>query len=400
MAGPCAVFMGNLNDECTKSEVCSMIVYVFNEVLGINIKKDNVNVSLSYHSNCFTATIFVRNEIYQKLVVESLDQTMVPSRLIKKGRRLRIDYFHAGHEKTKFANDSILSNEQDKYSQNHDEFKVVNYRKRMRRKRKKTADSQASTLSVQNVAAVNGVKITKDHHSSNPSGDDQRIHSKTFSNKINRLDFVSDQLDKVDYLIKGQQLGNENRMMEFKRGGGDYLKKVLKTHVGKYISGFLNSSGGTLLVGVDDKGFVQGVSLEHKEEDLVRIAIDEIINAMEPAVPPNVYSISFIPVRDDRTCNLKVIKITVSAGTTTMLYSSPSGDVFIRRDGSLQGPLKGKDLQEMFHMKIEEDYEKKEADLRKQIDILERQLEDVSLGHTSTSSGQTKGNKSVVCIII
>lgn len=56
-------------------------------------------------------------------------------------------------------------------------------------------------------------------------------------------------------LIMGQYLGNETRNMEFKRGGGQYMKKQLKDHVAKYVCCFLNAGeGGSLFIGVDDNG--------------------------------------------------------------------------------------------------------------------------------------------------
>ena len=55
---------------------------------------------------------------------------------------------------------------------------------------------------------------------------------------------------------EGELLGNETRNTEFKEGGGEhYIKKNLKDHVSKYMSGFLNSSQqGTLFIGVKDDG--------------------------------------------------------------------------------------------------------------------------------------------------
>ena len=55
---------------------------------------------------------------------------------------------------------------------------------------------------------------------------------------------------------KGELLGNETRNTEFKEGGGEYyIKKNLKDHVSKYMSGFLNSSQQvTLFFGVNDDG--------------------------------------------------------------------------------------------------------------------------------------------------
>ena len=58
-----------------------------------------------------------------------------------------------------------------------------------------------------------------------------------------------------DTYIHGQQLAsNETRNLEFKCGQGASLQKQLGKLVGKYMSAFLNSQGGTLLVGVGDSG--------------------------------------------------------------------------------------------------------------------------------------------------
>ena len=58
----------------------------------------------------------------------------------------------------------------------------------------------------------------------------------------------------MKFYVIGQNLGNESRHMEFKAGQGSYMQKQLKEHVAKYICAFLNSEGGTLLVGVNDSG--------------------------------------------------------------------------------------------------------------------------------------------------
>ena len=51
-----------------------------------------------------------------------------------------------------------------------------------------------------------------------------------------------------------EQLGTENRLLEFKRGQGMYVHRQLSDHVAIYMSAFLNTEGGTLLVGVSDEG--------------------------------------------------------------------------------------------------------------------------------------------------
>ena len=50
--------------------------------------------------------------------------------------------------------------------------------------------------------------------------------------------------------LEGEQLDNEARNKEFKKGGGDYLKNDLKKDVSKYVCAFLNSGEeGTFYVG-------------------------------------------------------------------------------------------------------------------------------------------------------
>ena len=44
--------------------------------------------------------------------------------------------------------------------------------------------------------------------------------------------------------------------------------------------------------------------------------------------------------------DLKVIEVEVEQGTAAQLYETDRGEVYIRRDGSVQGPLKASDIQE------------------------------------------------------
>ncbi|CAC5369687.1 unnamed protein product [Mytilus coruscus] len=74
------------------------------------------------------------------------------------------------------------------------------------------------------------------------------------------------------YYRKGQHIGKETRQMEFKSGGGDYVKKHLREDVSKYVCGYLNGrTKGTLFIGVNDDGHVVGVNCD--EEDRIRQSI-------------------------------------------------------------------------------------------------------------------------------
>ncbi|XP_031563956.1 schlafen-like protein 1 [Actinia tenebrosa] len=99
------------------------------------------------------------------------------------------------------------------------------------------------------------------------------------------------------YFCVGQKLGTEDRLTEYKQGGGKYLDYHFKLDVGKYICAFLNSEGGTLLIGVKDDCTVCGTEISNrKREDQLRLQIDKIMKGFNPNVFPNLYSVKFIPV--------------------------------------------------------------------------------------------------------
>lgn len=202
---------------------------------------------------------------------------------------------------------------------------------------------------------------------------------------------------------KGQHLGAETRILEFKEMSNLNLQ-YLKQKVTRYVCAFLNSSGGALMFGVDDSGNVQGTPMSHKQEDDVRIAIDQIIKKFDPPVLPQMYSISFISVYNqthgasNRTQGddtfLKVIKLDIDPGRPNTLYATPGGDVFIRRDGSVQGPLKPREIQEWCNM----NFDNKEKAYQDEISQLQHQLRQTEYDRQSEPS--LKKTKSAVCSIL
>uniref|UniRef100_A0A8I3X3M9 Scm polycomb group protein homolog 1 n=1 Tax=Callithrix jacchus TaxID=9483 RepID=A0A8I3X3M9_CALJA len=99
-----------------------------------------------------------------------------------------------------------------------------------------------------------------------------------------------------EQLFQGAFLGSETRNMEFKRGSGEYLSLAFKHHVRRYVCAFLNSEGGSLLVGVEDSGLVQGIRCGHRDEDRMRLLVDSILQGFKPQVFPDAYTLTFIPV--------------------------------------------------------------------------------------------------------
>ncbi|XP_032103040.1 schlafen-like protein 1 [Sapajus apella] len=154
-----------------------------------------------------------------------------------------------------------------------------------------------------------------------------------------------------EQLFQGAFLGSETRNMEFKRGSGEYLSLAFKHHVRRYVCAFLNSEGGSLLVGVEDSGLVQGIRCGHRDEDRTRLLVDSILQGFKPQVFPDAYTLTFIPVisTSETSVPLKVIRLTVhtpKAQSEPQLYQTDQGEVFLRRDGSIQGPLSVSAIQE------------------------------------------------------
>ncbi|XP_008578878.1 PREDICTED: schlafen-like protein 1 [Galeopterus variegatus] len=155
----------------------------------------------------------------------------------------------------------------------------------------------------------------------------------------------------LERLFQGAFLGSETRNMEFKRGSGEYLSLAFKHHVRRYVCAFLNSDGGSLLVGIEDSGLVQGIRCSHRDEDRTRLLVDSILQGFKPQVFPNAYTLTFIPVISTSTAgvSLKVIRLTVhtpKAQSQPQLYQTDQGEVFLRREGSIQGPLSASAIQE------------------------------------------------------
>ncbi|XP_007453919.1 PREDICTED: schlafen-like protein 1 [Lipotes vexillifer] len=170
-------------------------------------------------------------------------------------------------------------------------------------------------------------------------------------------------------LFQGAFLGSETRNVEFKRRGGEYLSQAFKHHLRRYVCAFLNSEGSSLLVGVEDSGLVQGIRCSHRDEDRVRLLVDSILQGFNPQVFPDAYKLTFIPVVSISATgtHLKVIRLSVhapKAQAQPQLYETDQGEVFLRRDGSIQGPLSVRAIQEWGRQVMAAELSKLEERLR------------------------------------
>ncbi|XP_060064471.1 uncharacterized protein LOC132544839 [Ylistrum balloti] len=197
------------------------------------------------------------------------------------------------------------------------------------------------------------------------------------------------QLSDRHYALE-QYLGTETRSREYKLGSGNYIRKQLNKDVGKYVCGFLNSrEAGTLMIGVSDTGHVKGVECNQSQEDKARLDIDMAIKNINPAIFPNMYTVQFVPVLTNSLPSeplLRVLEVNVKALEDTDVLYATCGDVYVRRDGSVQGPLKGAEIQEWTRQR----HQKEIQQLRKTVLLQEERL----------LQQEHQTNKSKVCAIL
>ncbi|XP_034560987.1 schlafen-like protein 1 [Notolabrus celidotus] len=151
-------------------------------------------------------------------------------------------------------------------------------------------------------------------------------------------------ITKSMWLDYGAYVGHRTRTMEFKAGSGNYMWNRFEADVERYGCAFLNSEGGSLVVGVNDDGFVRGVPFSNKSEDDIRHQVYRVLHAFTPTLFSCSYSLRFLPVvklgGSDR--NLRVLCLTFKApsgSSEPVLYTSVQGRVLIKGEASVRGPL-------------------------------------------------------------
>ncbi|XP_022083359.1 uncharacterized protein LOC110975297 [Acanthaster planci] len=348
------VFFSNLEDRAPQSGLVALIISFIFQTTGILVSKRDVSLRHSDLHGCHTARVDLHDSDLQCRVVEAARlSNSAPNGLVKRGRVLRADYY-----RPRLLNHTLYS-----LPSGDDPPMAIN---------NSSAETQKSGTAIQSPIPPKDPLTRID----NSAAEKQDAGRATFYPTAPNLPLVYTGEPRMHFL-KNQQLGNETRSLEFKRGGGDF-KKYLRKHLTKYICAFLNSEGGTLMIGVDDGGFVQGVFCDHQTEDQVRLMIDQLIGHFDPPVLPQMYRLDFIPVKDPHSTeadpDVKVVEIVVRSGRSNILYETPEGEVFIRRDGGVQGPLRPKEIQEWCHMKFSQEHQERENALRLQMDTLEARL--------------------------
>lgn len=183
--------------------------------------------------------------------------------------------------------------------------------------------------------------VNQQRLSTSTAGEDTTKACATTSTAATKL------LYRYNFYRIGEVIGRESRHMEFKEGAS---RPHLQDIVGKYVSGFLNSAeGGALYFGVNNEGEVKGIHCPRAKEDDFRLLIDGVIKKLNPPVFTDVYAIHFMPIMmndGQLSGTLQVLMIEVKQTPNLLQLYDYNGDAYLRRDGSLQGPLKAVQVQE------------------------------------------------------
>lgn len=170
-------------------------------------------------------------------------------------------------------------------------------------------------------------------------------------NANNNLGLTTEEINKLKeiplkertYLYFGEDLNDKkNDNIEFQNYSYPFDKAVI-VELKRSYCGFLNGQGGSIYLGINDKGIVEGLKLEYKQRDTIR---NELVNYTYDFFPKcriDKINVSFIKIKNGVTKNLIenlfVVKINVIRGEPYVLYSLTSKEGFIstlRLNGQLK----------------------------------------------------------------
>lgn len=130
----------------------------------------------------------------------------------------------------------------------------------------------------------------------------------------------------------------ENLYHEFKEIKGNNVTSSIKNVADIYVVAFLNSkikTKGSIFWGIRDKdSTVVGVKLNLSERDNIRRVVTEKLHQIQPAIAPTEYKIDMHQVYalNNKVPNLYIIEIAVPPTSSDYLYTTGSGEIYVKTD--------------------------------------------------------------------
>ena len=147
-------------------------------------------------------------------------------------------------------------------------------------------------------------------------------------------------------LILGDKIqSDEDEALENKEIKGDSPVSTIKSHLPKYVLGFLNSIGGTIRWGISDNKKIIGVELNEEERDSIRKALYLFLNSIVPPAFRQDINLTFRPIIHDgkQVENLYCVELVIPPSELNSMVFTKGGDTWVRFNG-ITKELKGIEL--------------------------------------------------------
>ena len=164
-------------------------------------------------------------------------------------------------------------------------------------------------------------------------------------------EFVEGWLPEIDPDIKDEHgvrhliAGGENKMLEFKSSlrwdmDKQQVNKNLEGVVVKTLAGFLNTDGGTLVIGVDDSGGIIGLAGDYGSlKDQSRDAFERHLQQVVARDLGDALSASYLTVNFHEIDGEDICQVTVDPSNQPVYVENPDQALFYVRSGNLTRSL-------------------------------------------------------------
>jgi hypothetical protein len=128
----------------------------------------------------------------------------------------------------------------------------------------------------------------------------------------------------------------ENMQIEFKEVTDQSITNSIKKNLAKNAVAFLNTMGGAIFFGISDSGEVRGFMTDRgKRDEIANLAI-KIISNITPRIPPETYSIKFIPIIENGQISNDLVCLCISfrANHKEQRYEDADGRIWFRQHGA------------------------------------------------------------------
>jgi hypothetical protein len=157
-------------------------------------------------------------------------------------------------------------------------------------------------------------------------------------------DFEKNSLDETlhmraaqDSLIRFSTIEHEEDMQnEFKEVTDQSIMNSIKKNLAKTAVAFLNSMGGAIYFGISDSGEVRGFMTDRgRRDEIANLAIN-IISNITPRIPPEAYTIKFIPIIENGQISNNLVCFCVSfrADRKEQRHQDADGRIWFRQHGA------------------------------------------------------------------